>query len=142
MRRPNGLLTLTITGVTKADWTYDEENSVTTASLGVGDYAAGNGDLVLNPVAPIPEVAMLNPAYPNPFNATVRLNFSLPDDSYYRLQITDLSGREVTTLGEGWATAGRYSRVWDASGLPVGTFIARLDVPGSTTLCQKLILIK
>ncbi|NQT35273.1 S8 family serine peptidase, partial [bacterium] len=131
MRRPNGLLTLTITGVTKADWTYDEENSVTTASLGVGTYGAGNGDLTLNPGVPIPEVVMLNPAYPNPFNATVQLNFSLPNDSYYRLQITDLSGREVAALGEGWTTAGRYSRVWDASGLPAGMFIARLDVPGS-----------
>lgn len=77
--------------------------------------------------------------YPNPFNPTTRLVFSLaPDagDQSARLEILDLQGRVVRVLTTEILTGGReYEAVWngrDAAGMPVssGVYLARLQVGG------------
>jgi len=143
MRRPNGYLTLTITDVTKAEWTYDveNENNVTEAVLGFGDYAAGRGDLTFNPDAPVPDAIMLNPSYPNPFNNHTTIRFGLPEDEKVRVAVYDPSGRRVATLLDRYAAAGWHSAVWTPQSLANGKYIVRLE-SGTSVKVRYLVLLR
>ncbi|MDP8238229.1 MAG: T9SS type A sorting domain-containing protein [Candidatus Hatepunaea meridiana] len=127
VRNPNGYFTLTITNVTKVDWTYDPDNSVTTAELGVGDVGAGWGGLTLNPGEPVPEVVILNPAYPNPFNDYTTIRFGLPEDEKVRITVYDMMGRRVATLTDRYANAGWHSTIWTPRLLANGEYIVRME---------------
>ncbi|MCF7810611.1 S8 family peptidase [bacterium] len=84
----------------------------------------------------------LEPAYPNPFNGTISLDFSMPVASDYKLVILDLTGREVDVINQGDAKAGNYSSLWDASAYASGVYFARLTVPGKVNIERRLVLVK
>ena len=92
--------------------------------------------------SPVVESFSLEPAYPNPFNSVIRLDFSLPVTTEYRLTICDISGRLVSELGVGALSAGRYRTVWDARDFSSGVYIARLTTTGRETLKRRLVLVK
>jgi len=60
-----------------------------------------------------PEVFQLLSNYPNPFNATTTLKYSLEKDSQIHLKIVDLSGREVFSREIGYQNQGYYSFHWN-----------------------------
>ncbi|MDP8240727.1 MAG: S8 family serine peptidase [Candidatus Hatepunaea meridiana] len=84
----------------------------------------------------------LEPAYPNPFNGKVRIGYTLPNITAYKLVIIDLSGREVDLVSSGVIPAGRYSAIWDAAGMSSGIYFARLISPNCAPIERKLVLIK
>ncbi len=51
--------------------------------------------------------------YPNPFNASTMVQFTLPDAGEYTVKIYDITGRMVKVLAEGYAQAGTYWLHWD-----------------------------
>ena len=69
----------------------------------------------------------LGQPYPNPFNESVTVSFVLPFSSAVRLRVIDQTGREVTQLTDGFRARGRYQLLWNAAGLPAGTYLLRLD---------------
>lgn len=108
----------------------------------------------LPPVSATPDLAgpghRFGGAYPNPFNPTTRLVFSIAPDvpaQPARLEIVDLRGRVVKVLVSEIVSQGRdYEAVWngrDASGLPVGSgvYMARLRV-GQWQATRALTLVK
>ena len=80
-------------------------------------------------------------AYPNPFNATTSITFSLPQATVVQLRVYDVLGREVAALYNGMAQAGEHELHADAADWPSGIYFARLDA-GETQLTQKLMLLK
>ena len=62
-----------------------------------------------------PSVFSLGNNFPNPFNPTTTLNFSIPENSHVKLMIYDILGRNVKMLVSGAYTAGNYTVVWDAT---------------------------
>lgn len=80
-------------------------------------------------------------AYPNPFNASVRLDYELAAASAVTLTVYDLTGREVNTLIAERKSAGRHNVVWNADGLPSGIYFARMQT-GDVTQVRKLVLMK
>lgn len=85
--------------------------------------------------------------YPNPFNPTTKLSFSLPRGENVFLQIFDQHGRLVSTIVNGTRmNPGTYEYMWNAAtdaAMPLssGTFYARLTA-GKFTKTQKMILMK
>ena len=79
--------------------------------------------------------------YPNPFNDSAAIRFSLEKYCRVSLAVYDLSGNEVARLIEGQWAAGSYKTVFNASDLPSGIYFARLHTPVSTHTL-KLILLK
>jgi hypothetical protein len=65
--------------------------------------------------------------YPNPFNPTTTIHYSLPRQSNVVLKVYDVVGREVRTLVQDTKDAGEYEVRFDASALPSGTYIYRLQ---------------
>lgn len=84
--------------------------------------------------------------YPNPFNSTTTIVFSLPHLSYVNLSVFTPEGKLVATLVNGVLAEGRTHFVWDgmASGdTPVssGMYFYRLQV-GDETYTEKMVLLK
>ena len=53
--------------------------------------------------------------FPNPFNPTTAISFSIPKSGHVELSIYDILGRNVKTLVSGAYDVGNYSVVWDAT---------------------------
>jgi len=79
--------------------------------------------------AVLPEEVILASCYPNPFNATTTLTFSLPEASDVRLSVFDLSGREVASLENGKLEAGNHSATWNAEGFTSGIYFVKIETP-------------
>jgi hypothetical protein len=80
----------------------------------------------------LPRSATLFPNYPNPFSASTTLRFALPARADVRLVVYDLLGREVAVPVEGVLAPGVYETSFDASRLPAGVYVCRLEAGGVT----------
>jgi hypothetical protein len=82
---------------------------------------------------------------PNPFNASTRVQYSLPSDMKspcrVKLSVYDAGGRLIRTLDEGVKNAGGHAVAWDASALPSGVYLFRLEAAGRT-LVRRGVLIR
>jgi len=91
-------------------------------------------------VSGIPESPSLL-AFPNPFNPTTTLSFSLPHEARTRIAVFDLLGREVAVLADEMFTAGEHRVMFNGSALPSGLYFARLQ-SGDLAATHKLLLLK
>lgn len=89
----------------------------------------------------VPLSFVLEAAYPNPFNPSTTLRFTLETDAEIRLAILDALGREVALVAEGTYTAGRHEAVFDATHLPSGLYLVRLESEGRVD-SQRITLLK
>lgn len=79
--------------------------------------------------------------YPNPFNPTTKIYYSLNEASFVTLKVFDILGREVTTLVNEIKSSGKHEVEFDASELPSGTYIYKLTAGNYQTI-RKMLLIK
>ena len=80
--------------------------------------------------------------YPNPFNPTTTIQFTLADDGLASLRVYNMLGQTVMTLFNGIADAGKlYQMTFDASRLPSGLYFARLE-SGRQQMMQTMVLMK
>ena len=95
---------------------------------------------------PIPELFVLNKAYPNPFNPTTTIGFGLPDQSEIIIEIYNLYGKRVETLVDKSMPAGYSSLVWNADKFSSGLYFVKLSAHSlkgiKYTSIQKLMLVK
>ncbi|MEX1274312.1 MAG: T9SS type A sorting domain-containing protein, partial [Bacteroidota bacterium] len=90
----------------------------------------------------MPKRLELFPNVPNPFNPTTSIGFTLPEDGHGTLKVFDILGREIQTLFEGEAEAGRlHQSVFDAGSLSSGIYFSRLEYKGQV-LVKKMILMR
>jgi len=92
-----------------------------------------------NPSAPF--IFQLHQNYPNPFNAVTRLQFSLPEPGWTTLWVYDLCGRRVSSLEDGWMSAGNHNVIWNAEPLSSGIYFLALR-QGERQAIRKLLLLK
>jgi hypothetical protein len=78
---------------------------------------------------------------PNPFNAVVRIGFHLPRQERVRLTAFDAMGRRIAILLDEERPAGETVMNWDASALPSGPVLIRLQA-GPRTETRKCLLIR
>jgi len=89
----------------------------------------------------VPENYHLINAYPNPFNPKTTIQYDVPEDALVLITVSDLQGKVIETLIKRYYLAGSYSVVWDASGLPSGTYFVKM-ISGDFTQTQKITLVK
>ena len=80
-------------------------------------------------------------AYPNPFNPSTNIKFSIPISGQYSLKVYNILGQEVKTLVNKDLAAGIYNVLFDASRLASGIYIYRLS-GNNVKISQKIILAK
>ncbi len=60
-----------------------------------------------------PAVYSLSPNYPNPFNPSTNINFSLPKDGNVKINIYNINGQLVATIFDSFIQSGSYTVSWD-----------------------------
>jgi hypothetical protein len=79
--------------------------------------------------------------YPNPFNPETKIAYSIPVEEFVIIKLYDLLGREIITLVNKKESAGTHEYTFDASSLPSGTYIYKMQA-GNFIAAKKLLLIK
>ncbi|MCB1058997.1 MAG: T9SS type A sorting domain-containing protein [Calditrichaeota bacterium] len=79
----------------------------------------------------------VSPAYPNPFNSTVRITLAVPTESPVTARVYNRTGQLVTTLLDN-SRIGNSTIEWNAQGVAAGTYFLKCDCAGYSTT-QKLI---
>ena len=83
----------------------------------------------------------LQPSYPNPFNPSTQIAFSLPEAQRVRLAVYDVTGREVARLVDGSIGAGRHEVRFEAGHLPSGVYLYRIEA-GPLVEVRRMVLLK
>lgn len=108
------------------------------------DVVAGDQSLVLvdeNLIAKAPVNFELSQNYPNPFNPSTNIEYYVPEKSHISIKIFDIIGNEIMTLVNETKDKGYYKVKFDASSLPSGVYIYKLE-SNKVTLSRKMSLIK
>lgn len=95
---------------------------------------------------PEPQGLVLAQNFPNPFNPTTTISFSLDVAADVELAVYDVRGGFVRTLAQGRRDAGPHEIQWDGrdangNSVATGVYLYRLTTP-STTLTRKMVLLK
>ncbi|HYQ85906.1 MAG TPA: T9SS type A sorting domain-containing protein [Bacteroidota bacterium] len=138
---------------TGASWTYAGLDSLPVfrlVSYGDTTYAITNIALYKLTRSPflgvsggqlMPSGFLLSQNFPNPFNPSTRIQFSIPISQHVSVKIFDLLGAEITTLVNEFKQPGTYTVTWDARKLPSGVYFCRLQSESFTEM-KKLLLLR
>jgi carboxyl-terminal processing protease len=88
-----------------------------------------------------PKEIQLFTNYPNPFNPSTKIKYSIPVQSYVSLRVYDVLGNEITTLVNEEKPAGNYKVEFDAIGLPSGIYFYNIKA-GDFVKTKKMLLMK
>lgn len=89
----------------------------------------------------IPTVFSLAPNYPNPFNPSTTIEYSLPRAVHVSVRVFNLLGQCVATLVDGVQTAGTHRSLFTAEDVPSGVYIVSVAA-GSDRASHKILLMK
>jgi len=95
----------------------------------------------IDDIIELPKEFVLYPAYPNPFNPTTTIRFSIAVTHASLLEIYDITGQVVETLVNERLLSGKHEITWNASSQPSGVYFVQLS-NGESVQTQKLILLK
>jgi len=106
-------------------------------------YNLGGGTVGIQDqeIVEIPTSHLLSQNFPNPFNPTTTIKFSIPVASVVTLKIYNILGEEVKTLVNEYKEIGNHTTQFDASSLSSGIYLYRMKA-GSFVETKKMILIK
>jgi hypothetical protein len=79
--------------------------------------------------------------YPNPFNPSTTIRYTLPKAQFVTLKIFNLAGQEVVILVNRQQDAAEHSIQWQAENLPSGVYMYRLQA-GEFSETKKMILMR
>lgn len=94
----------------------------------------------------IPKAQVLMNNYPNPFNPSTEIRYTLPTDGPVELTVYNMVGQVVRTLVKEQMTAGEHIFAWNATGdngQPVagGVYFYRIT-SGAQTVTRRMLLLK
>jgi len=133
---------------------YDPENDGEIDLAATSEYrfhSTGTRKLIVRVGTP-EESASHNPAlatgfglssiYPNPFNPSTTISYSLDRSGWTRVDVVDISGRLWTRLVDASQAAGSHSITWNAANIPTGVYIVRLTDGSGRMEVKKVVLMK
>lgn len=83
----------------------------------------------------------LSQNFPNPFNPTTNIMFTVPKDGYASLKIYDITGKLVGTYLDEYVKAGRYNADFDGTQLASGVYFYTL-IAGEFSDTKKMLMVK
>ncbi|MCB9069073.1 MAG: T9SS type A sorting domain-containing protein [Calditrichae bacterium] len=89
----------------------------------------------------VAKAIILYPNYPNPFNPSTTIRFTLPAAADVALSVLNIRGQVVAEILDKRRSAGEHSVVFDASVLPSGVYFCRM-VSGSFSQVHKMVVVK
>lgn len=74
----------------------------------------------------------LGAIYPNPSRTKITIPFTLIERGQTQIEVIDALGKTVSRIEEGYLGSGGYESTFDASALPNGTYIIRMNTNGKS----------
>lgn len=128
---------------------------------GIGSYTGSNRTIQLTMNNPINQIAFydtintsitklgseipskydLYQNYPNPFNPTTNIKFDIIKNGIVKLDVYDITGRNINSLVNGRLEAGKYEFNLNASYLPSGVYFYKLETE-NFTMTRRMVLLK
>ncbi len=110
-------------------------------------FKTGSGVLGVDESSNIPKVYALFQNYPNPFNPSTTISYDLPKNSFVKVTIYDVLGREVAALVNDFQQASHQVVQWNPSALSSGVYFCRIqahsqDGSSNFTSVKKLLYMK
>jgi len=90
----------------------------------------------------LPTQMILYPAYPNPFNASTTIHYTIPFPTHVSLVLYDPMGRKVKSIHDGHCQAGNYKAILNADFLNSGVYFVKLRSSDIMTHSRKMVVIK
>ena len=88
-----------------------------------------------------PDQLELYENFPNPFNPSTSLRFTLSFASHIKLSVFDLAGKQIDVLISDYLPAGNHQIVWNAQNQVSGVYLVRLE-SGTETQIRRMTLLK
>ena len=88
-----------------------------------------------------PSDLVLHSPYPNPFNSTTTISWSLPRPERVTVTIFDQLGRRISTLLDLQQSPGSHSIGWQSDGLSAGVYICQV-MAGGTSEVRELVMMR
>jgi hypothetical protein len=88
----------------------------------------------------IPDAFELYQNFPNPFNPSTNIEYSIPEESFVQLKVYDILGNEVATLVNEEQPAGSYRADFNGNKLSSGLYIAQLTAANYTQTIKMSLL--
>ncbi|RPH96722.1 T9SS C-terminal target domain-containing protein [candidate division KSB1 bacterium] len=108
-------------------------------------YASWQSECLISSVpeysATVPAAYRLDQNFPNPFNPSTMIRFSIPRADVMTLRVFNIMGQEVAVWNLGRLETGEHSVRFDASSLASGVYVYRLESPGFSA-SRKMLLMK
>lgn len=79
--------------------------------------------------------------YPNPFNPSTKIAFTLPETQVVKLRVFNMLGQEIATLVNSKMEAGKHEITFNAKNLTSGVYIYKLEA-GSFVQTKTMMLVK
>jgi hypothetical protein len=95
----------------------------------------------VNNIGSVPTSFALEHNYPNPFNPTTAIRYTLPQQTSVSLIVYDMLGRAIAVLANENKPSGTYTVQFDASHLSSGVYFYRL-IAGSQVLSRRMTVLK
>jgi hypothetical protein len=90
---------------------------------------------------PIKPISYDRQVYPNPFNPTVNVEYTIPERGVVHIKLFDILGREVSEIFDGESTAGTHQIKIDGKDLSSGIYFVNF-ISGKYMVAKKVVLIK
>jgi CubicO group peptidase (beta-lactamase class C family) len=117
------------------DYSRNATMAITDALL---DYALEYG---INELQIHPPSNHLITCQPNPFTTTTEIRYHTPKETHVRITVYNAAGQRMATLVDASQEAGPYSVLWDATDLPNGVYLCRMET-NDYTKTQKVLLMR
>jgi PKD repeat protein len=88
----------------------------------------------------LPDRVTLFENYPNPFNPTTTISFSLPATMQVKLEVFNVLGQKVTTLVDDLLEAGQHRVDWNAENVASGVYFYTLTAEGISSTKKMMVL--
>lgn len=88
------------------------------------------GDLSTRTAIPELPAKLSLASFPNPFNSSTTINYSLSSAGWTVMDVVDVTGRRVERLSQGWQVPGNYTLNWNPKGLAAGSYFIGITSPG------------
>jgi len=90
----------------------------------------------------LPNNFVLNQNFPNPFNPTTKITYSISRSNFVTVIIYDVLGREIKTLVHTFQEPNKYSIDFNANNLASGVYFYQLKAGSDFAEIKKMILVK
>jgi len=129
-----------VVGQSFAGWTEPAPGSI---SVGLGIWEILGRTYVVSATPGVPSALenRLFRNYPNPFNPSTRISFSLAVEAEVQIEVYDVRGRRVDVLLQGVKPAGNHTLTYQPRHLASGVYLVLMRA-GSFRATQRMMLVK